>query len=105
MTQRPRASSLRAWVLRLCPKLKTRGAGMQTSQKQRAGKFSAARIVKTGWVLFLLLFTAACHLEMYDQPKYEALKEGDFFPNGSSARPLVANTVSREQPAIDAFST
>ncbi|MEQ1909651.1 MAG: cytochrome c [Vicinamibacterales bacterium] len=43
----------------------------------------------------LLLTVAACRQDMHDQPKYRGLRGSDFFPNGQSARPLVANTVAR----------
>ena len=32
---------------------------------------------------------------MHDQPKYKPLAASAFFPNGQSARPLVADTVAR----------
>jgi cytochrome c5 len=77
---------------------------MQT-QPQRARRAPLARIVKLGWVAFLLLFTAACHLEMYDQPKYKALDGSDFYPDGASARPLVEGVVAREGLRLDETST
>lgn len=43
----------------------------------------------------LLLTLAACRQDMHDQPKYRGLRGSDFFPDGQSARPLVANTVAR----------
>ena len=43
----------------------------------------------------LLLTVAACRQDMHDQPKYRGLRGSDFFANGQSARPLVANTVPR----------
>jgi mono/diheme cytochrome c family protein len=42
----------------------------------------------------LLTFTA-CRQDMHDQPKYRGLRGSDFFADGQSARPLVANTVAR----------
>lgn len=51
-------------------------------------------------VAFCLLMTTACHLDMYDQPKYEPNEASDFFPDRSGNRPLLANTVARnQQPA------
>lgn len=52
-----------------------------------------------------VFLTTACHLEMYQQPKNKPLSASDFFPNGSSARPLLANTVARSQAAPDALTT
>ena len=43
----------------------------------------------------LLLTVAACRQDMHDQPKSRGLRGSDFFANGQSARPLVANTVAR----------
>jgi mono/diheme cytochrome c family protein len=66
---------------------------------------SATRIVKIGWIAFCLLFTAACHLEMYDQPSYRPLAANDFFADGSAQRPLVENTVPRGGVRLDEAST
>ena len=43
----------------------------------------------------LLLTVGACRQDMHDQPKYRGLRGSDFFANGQSARPLIANTVAR----------
>jgi len=43
----------------------------------------------------LMLTLAACRQDMHDQPKYRGLRGSDFFANGQSARPLIANTVAR----------
>src|SRR5690242_19544328 len=45
----------------------------------------------------MLLALAACRQDMHDQPKYRGLRASDFFADGQSARPLVANTVARGQ--------
>jgi mono/diheme cytochrome c family protein len=42
---------------------------------------------------------------MYQQPKNKPLSASDFFPNGSSARPLLANTVAQSQSVPDARTT
>ena len=61
-----------------------------------------ARVV----VLALLgLIVTACHLDMYDQPKYKALQASDFFKDGASARRLVDGTVARNHLQIDEVST
>ena len=41
-----------------------------------------------------LLFMA-CRQDMHNQPKYIPLRESEFFADGSSARPLVEDTVAR----------
>jgi mono/diheme cytochrome c family protein len=38
---------------------------------------------------------------MHDAPRYEPLEASTFFPNGSSSRNLVANTVARGQLNLD----
>ena len=42
--------------------------------------------------------SAGCRSEMYDQPRYEPLEPSTFFEDGTSARPLVAGTVPRDDP-------
>jgi mono/diheme cytochrome c family protein len=78
---------------------------MLQSLSQRARRVSGTRLVKVGWVAFMLLFTAACHLEMYDQPKYRALQASDFYEDGSAMRPLVENTVARGGLRTDELTT
>lgn len=43
----------------------------------------------------------ACRQDMHDAPRYEPLEASTFFPNGSSSRNLVANTVARGQLNLD----
>jgi mono/diheme cytochrome c family protein len=78
---------------------------MLHTRQQRARRISLTRLVKLGWVGFMLLFTAACHLEMYDQPYNRALTPSDFFDDGASARPLVENTVARAGLRTDEVTT
>lgn len=40
---------------------------------------------------------------MHDAPRYDPLEASDLFANGSSARPIVADTVARGQLHDDAF--
>ena len=49
------------------------------------------------WGLTPLIFSG-CRSEMYEQPRYEPLEPSKFFEDGSSARPLVAGTVPRDDP-------
>ncbi|MEN9935729.1 MAG: hypothetical protein RLZZ387_2308 [Chloroflexota bacterium] len=78
---------------------------MLHSVQQRVRRVTVARLVKVSWVAFMLLFTAACHLEMYDQPKYRALQSSDFYEDGAAMRPLVDNTVARSGLRNDEIST
>jgi mono/diheme cytochrome c family protein len=54
-----------------------------------------------------LLLTSGCgplfeiRKAMYDQPKYEALEESDFFGDRRSARPLIEGTVAQGQLRLD----
>ena len=61
-----------------------------------------ARVILLG--LFGLAISA-CHLDMYDQPKYTPLAASDFFKDGASARRLVDGTVSRTGLKIDERTT
>lgn len=59
------------------------------------------RLPAPGRVLVVLcamaaaLFLSACHLDMYDQPKFKPYRESDFYADKSSARPLVPGVVAR----------
>jgi mono/diheme cytochrome c family protein len=44
---------------------------------------------------YCLGFSAACRMDMQDQPRYEAYEPSKFFKDGMSSRPLVAGTVPR----------
>lgn len=41
-----------------------------------------------------IVFGVGCRSEMYDQPRYKPFKASDFFSDGTSARPIVAGTVT-----------
>ena len=52
----------------------------------------------TGAALVLAaLALGGCRQDMHDAPRYNPLRPSVFFANGSSARPLLANTVARGQ--------
>jgi len=53
------------------------------------------RPVLAGLALAGVLLSAACRLDMHDQPKYTPLRGSDFFADGRAARPLVEGTVAR----------
>jgi mono/diheme cytochrome c family protein len=48
-------------------------------------------------VASLAVLATACRQDMHDAPRYNPLRASVFFANGSSARPLLANTVARGQ--------
>ena len=45
--------------------------------------------------VFCLLAVVGCRQDMHNQPKYRPLRASGFFPDGSSARPLIEGTVAR----------
>jgi mono/diheme cytochrome c family protein len=45
----------------------------------------------------LMVFVAGCRQDMHDAPRYDPYEESAFLPNHSSAQPLVAGTVPREE--------
>jgi mono/diheme cytochrome c family protein len=50
-----------------------------------------------------LAFLAGCRSDMQDQPRLKPLRRSDFFPDGRSARPLVAGTVARGELHEDRY--
>lgn len=51
------------------------------------------------------LFVAACHLDMYDQPRLDAYQTSDATRNGVSQQPILPNVVSRDQVPGQADTT
>lgn len=60
---------------------------------QAPHKLKAARLARFAW-LPLCLLLAACHVDMYDQPRYTANQPSDFFADGRAMRAAPANTVA-----------
>ena len=56
------------------------------------------RRIRRDLMAVALLVLTGCRSEMYEQPRYEPLEPSSFFEDGSSARPLVAGTVPRDDP-------
>lgn len=50
-----------------------------------------------------LLLAVGCQQKMANQPRYDPLETSDFFADGMSARPRVANTVARGELSTDPF--
>lgn len=50
-----------------------------------------------------LLIMGGCRQDMHDQPKYIPLRASQFFPDGRSARPIVADTVPRGPMVDDSY--
>lgn len=77
------------------PRAQARPRGAAT---RRRGPLAAA-------VAAALLAAAPGCTDMYDQPRYDTYEASPLFPDGASARPLVAGTVPREDarglPAVE----
>jgi hypothetical protein len=52
-------------------------------------------------ILPLILLLVSCTQRMADQPRYDPLQASNFFPNGSSARPLPTGVVARDEGNTD----
>ena len=52
-------------------------------------------------LLGAVLATTACRQDMHNQPRYKAFAATDFFGDGRSERPAIADTVARGQLRID----
>jgi mono/diheme cytochrome c family protein len=56
--------------------------------------------------LLLALALSGCQKDMADQPKYEPLEASSFFPDGRSARPIIADTVTFDHSIpVDGYET
>lgn len=60
---------------------------------QPARKLSCSRLARVAW-LPLCLILVACHVDMYDQPRYTPNQPSEFFSDGRAMRPPVENTVA-----------
>jgi mono/diheme cytochrome c family protein len=52
-------------------------------------------VARTAILITAAIALGACRQDMHDGPRYRPLRASQFFTDGSSARTLVANTVSR----------
>lgn len=76
---------------------------MDTLHKPRA----VGRVLVAICAVAAALLLSACHLDMYNQPSYKPYRESDFYPDKSSARPLISGVVARTDAnaELDEFST
>ncbi|RUL89575.1 c-type cytochrome [Tautonia sociabilis] len=67
------------------------------SRPTRPGAVPSGRRITAALALGTAVLSglAGCRSEMYDQPRYDTFQASAFFPDGLSARPLVAGTVPR----------
>ena len=76
---------------------------MNNPMNQRANNRMGIRKISTFGLLIVLAVTAACRLDMQDQPRFKAQARNDFFPDLRSAREPVDGTVARGQLHEDAY--
>jgi hypothetical protein len=76
------------------PRIEVRGASFAT--------FSLRSLFCLLSLVFCLLSAAGCRQDMHNQPKYIPLRDSQFFRDGSSARPLLEDTVARGTLVDDA---
>jgi cytochrome c553 len=62
-----------------------------------------ARLTRYGWAGLLLMLLAACHTDMYNQPKFKTYEPSSFFADGRSSRPNVPGTVAVGQVQTDSY--
>lgn len=62
--------------------------------------WSFTRLLRYAWVGLLVLLLAACHFDMYNQPKVQTYDPSSFFADGRGSRPNVAGAV-----AVDGVQT
>lgn len=74
---------------------------MSTLRLRRSG--SLTRLVRYGWVGLLVVFLAGCHVDMYQQPKFQPYEPSSFFADGRSARPVVPGTIAVGQVQTDEY--
>jgi mono/diheme cytochrome c family protein len=55
------------------------------------------RVSVSPWLFIVGLVIGGCRQDMHDAPRYEAYEKSDFFGDGRSMRPQVADTVARGQ--------
>jgi mono/diheme cytochrome c family protein len=78
----------------------------QTIQKDwamqiRSNPSRLARALKIAWLPLCMLFVAACHADMYEQPRLEPYNASNFFPDGKAMQAPPANTVARGRLQTD----
>ena len=97
--KRPRPEREREPSARASAQARARRAeGGAPAPQEMSGPASRKRswqnVASISIVTFAVL-VAGCRQDMHNQPKYRPLRASSFFPDGSSARPLVDGTVAR----------
>lgn len=79
--------------------------GLSTRRKQTGSGVAQLNKIAAVSALAGASLLAGCRQDMHDQPKFVPQRGTDFFVDGRSARPQVANTVARNQLHQDAYFT
>jgi mono/diheme cytochrome c family protein len=74
---------------------------MQTLRSRRLATLT--RLARYGWVGLLTMLLAACHTDMYSQPKFQTYEPSSFFADGRSSRPNIPGTVAVGQVQTDTY--
>ncbi len=79
-----------------CSRSQDDGSAMSVDRGSRPGVrlLTPSRRRALALLVCLIMF-GACRQDMHNQPKYIPLRDSEFFKDGSSARPLVEDTVAR----------
>jgi mono/diheme cytochrome c family protein len=64
---------------------------------------SFTRLLRYSWVALMTLLLAACHQDMYDQPKVNTYEPSSFFADGRGSRPNVPGAVAVGQVQTDEY--
>lgn len=67
---------------------------MREMRRMKIPRLNSSRLTKLTLIPFCI-FLAACHLEMYDQPKAGPYAESQVFVDGAASRPLQPGVVAR----------
>jgi mono/diheme cytochrome c family protein len=83
-----------------CLKLRNNGPVAPDSRPARLAR-KDSRAIRFAAIVGVCLFAVGCRQDMQDQPKYKPLAATDFFGDGRSERPLIADTVARGHLTLD----
>ncbi len=61
------------------------------------------RFVRYSWVILLVALLAACHQDMYNQPKVQTYEPSTFFADGRGSRPNVPGAVAVGAAQTDTY--
>ncbi|NTU79594.1 MAG: cytochrome c [Chloroflexales bacterium] len=74
---------------------------MQSLRSRKS--WSVTRFIRFGWVGAMALLLAACHYDMYNQPKDQTYDPSSFFADGRGSRPNVPGAVAVNGVQTDTY--